>query len=145
MAVGEEVSAVKACFDIGALPGVEDGELRLSGPDASGVIHVSGSGRWTKARSDTHSRELRALVEDCRARGLDIRVLCDLRAMAVDCADLLEHSGRSSRKIYRPKDRIAILVKTSLAKMQLRRGDSIGNVEMFLSTDAAKTWLNAYV
>ena len=133
-----------ANLSIQARPRIFEGALRLSGPDASGVIHVVGSGCWTPDTSDSHARELQVLIDGCRARGLDIRVLCDLRAMAVDCSKLIAHSRKNAARIYRPEDRIAVVVKTSLAKMQLRRGGSVGNVQMFLSIDAAETWLNAY-
>jgi hypothetical protein len=111
---------------------------------ASGIIRVVGRGFWTEDYVDAHFVELGRLVERVRAIGGDILALVDLSEAPVQSPGVVARITAQTGRIYRPADRIAIVVRSSLVKMQIKRAVALPNLEAFLSLNAALTWLTAH-
>jgi hypothetical protein len=109
-----------------------------------GIVRIVGRGFWTEAMIDSHFGELGRLVERVRGRGDDILALVDLGGAPVQRPGVAARITAHTRRIYRPEDRIAIVVGSSLVKMQIKRAVEGLNLEAFLSPDAALTWLTAH-
>lgn len=109
------------------------------------AIFISVDGFFDLRTLRNHFAENATVVKRWRATGRPIRVL-------INAIDLRPHSPEgqacvqeATSRIYRPGDRVAILVSSSLVKMQMRRALSHGEVlNFFISENAAVTWLDAH-
>ncbi|WP_420145825.1 hypothetical protein [Sphingobium sp.] len=111
-----------------------------------GAIRVDVSGFMDIPSLESHFREMRMVVSRWRSQHRAIRVL-------VHAIDLMPHSPEGQRyvdtanaSIYQPGDKIAVLVSSSLLKMQMRRMFNAKELmEFFISERAAHLWLNVAV
>jgi hypothetical protein len=121
-----------------------DGTISTIMDDRLGIIRVTGRGLWSPDLIDAHFAELREQVERIRRHGDDLLVLVDLIAADVQPAATAERIKANTRNLYRVGDRVAVIVGSFLAKMQLRRTLAPDIHEVFVSANAAMTWLMAY-
>jgi hypothetical protein len=113
--------------------------------DRLGIIRVAVSGFFDKQDLEKHFAAKRQIVDRWRAHGRDI-------CMLIDAVGLKPHSPENQRfaeeavaRLYRSSDRVAMLLESSLVKMQMRRSLSHGDIaNFFLSENAAITWLTAH-
>ncbi|MBM6578263.1 hypothetical protein KCP91_17900 [Microvirga sp. SRT01] len=105
------------------------------------LIHVEGFFDLPTLRD--HFAENAAVVKRWRAADRPIRVL-------INAVDLKPHSPEgqacvqdATGRIYQAGDKVAVLVSSSLVKMQMRRALSRGDIlNFFISESAALTWLD---
>lgn len=128
-----------------ALPGAaENGILSFSQTSAD-LIEVRGSGIWSPVYADAHFMRLQfALVQLRHAKGV-ARVLVDLSEAMVQPADTAARVKYWTGKLYREGDRVAMVVASSLLKIQMRHAVAITAFEVFISDRAARLWLSAYL
>ena len=82
------------------------------------------------------------IVRDARLRFGRVRVLADLRNSPIRTQEAAERLRMGNLALYRSGDRVALIVESSLLKMQLRR-TLVEYQNIFLSPNAAETWLTA--
>lgn len=111
---------------------------------AKQVINVVGIGLWSEDVIKCHFASLVDILSNVRATKIPVRVLSDLREAAVQAPEIAQRIAAFTAQAYRPGDRIAILVASSLVKMQMRRSVNNQDTMAFLSPSAAQTWLFAY-
>jgi hypothetical protein len=115
----------------------------IEGDELQGVIVIRVEGFFDLPSLRSHFAENAAVVKRWRAANRPIRVL-------IDAVNLKPHSPESQAcvqdatgRIYQPGDRVAILVSSSLVKMQMRRALSGGEIlKFFICKSAALTWLD---
>jgi hypothetical protein len=108
-----------------------------------GVILITVKGFFDIPSLRDHFDANAIIVTQWREAGLPIRVL-------IDAVDIQPHSPEgqayvqdATARIYRPGDRVAIIVASSLVKMQMRRALSRGEIlNFFISKSAGFTWLD---
>jgi hypothetical protein len=108
-----------------------------------GVIVMSVEGFFDLPTLRDHFDENAAVVRRWRAADRPIRVL-------INAVNLKPHSPEgqacvqdATGRIYQPGDKVAILVSSSLVKMQMRRAMSRGEIlNFFICENAALTWLD---
>jgi hypothetical protein len=118
---------------------------RIREDDAGGVIRMEVQGFFDIDTLVRHFADNEAVVGRWRAARRPIRVF--IRAV-----NLKPHSPEgqacvqnATARIYRPGDRVAVCVASSLVKMQMRRALTQGEIiEFFISESAAMTWLDAH-
>jgi hypothetical protein len=111
---------------------------------ASGVIHVVIQGFFDLPTLERHFTAEKAVVDRWRVEGRPIRVLIDAVNLLPHSREGQERVQRATKAIYRPGDRVALQVSSSLVKMQMRRAYTQGDtLNFFLSNDAALMWLDA--
>lgn len=110
----------------------------------SGLIRVIGQGQWTTSQVDLHFAALSGLIAERRRSGGAVLVLVDLRDSLVQQPEIVEQIGRAVTRIYDSSDRVAVVVASSLLKLQLKRVANVASIEFFVSMNAARTWLTAY-
>jgi hypothetical protein len=120
------------------------GELTIDIDQAAGLVRVTGRGFWSPLHADHHFSRLDGVLRGIRMAGLRVRVLVDLREAAVQPAETIERISRATQEVYQPGDRVAIVVGSSLAKMQMRRIVRAANHDFFVSPSAAEMWLHAW-
>ncbi|RYD26515.1 MAG: hypothetical protein EOP89_06860 [Lysobacteraceae bacterium] len=139
-------------FDITEVPGgaVESPQLRtLPGSDrlASwaeadlGVVYVVGRGFWSNDVVDAHFRELRRTAAFVRRSNTVIKVLVDLRDASVQSPAVAAKIKNETRLIWSDADRIAVVLQSALARMQITRVVNSGNHASFVALEDARSWL----
>lgn len=123
---------------------VQDGRLSIALPDDQGIVKLHGSGVWSLDYLNQHFRELDAVIAQARRRNPNVLVLVDLRDAPVQSPEVAECINANTRRVYRNHDRIAIVVQSSLVKLQMKRVVDCAHVQIFISVAAAYTWLTAY-
>jgi urease gamma subunit len=118
--------------------------FHIEAGDLTRFIRITGVGFWTPAEIDTHFDELGDLIARMRQVRTDVRILVDLRESGVQSPETIARISARITDAYRDGDRIAMVLSSSLAKMQMKRAIQNLQHEMFVSPKAAEQWLMAY-
>jgi hypothetical protein len=109
--------------------------------ERSGHIRVCIEGFQGEADVERYMIALRSTVDMVRARGLPIRVLADVSRAVVRSPPTAAQQKAFNDKLYRDSDRVALIVTSSLLKMQIER-NSVTNVQRsFADRVEAEQWL----
>lgn len=106
------------------------------------ILRINRVGVQQRADVDRYLAVLGDVVRDARLRFGRVRVLADLRNSPIRTQEAAERMRVGNLALYRIGDRVALIVESSLLKMQLRR-TLIEYQNIFLSPHAAETWLTA--
>ena len=123
---------------------LKPGGLTIGADRRLGTIRIHGHGFWSPAIVDAHFDELRVFLVPYRRGQRAMRMIVDLRTASVQSPETIERMTAGIRTVTETPDRIAVLVSSSLAKVQMRRVIGGSNHEFFLSPDAAAKWVEAY-
>jgi hypothetical protein len=118
--------------------------FRIESGDLTRFISITGTGFWSPAEIDDHFDELRDLIERMRTVRSDVRILVDLRESGAQSPETIVRISARIAAAYRDGDRIAMVLSSSLAKLQMKRAIQNLQHEMFVSPKAAEQWLMAY-
>ncbi len=103
---------------------------------------MQGSGLFTALEVASHLDELAKIVREQRAARRKVRALIDLRDAGTQTNAIATTISEATRRIYHdPSDRVAIIVSSSLLKMQLKRVHSEQSFGIFVSEQAARHFL----
>ncbi|MCW4463884.1 hypothetical protein OK349_19435 [Sphingomonas sp. BT-65] len=106
------------------------------------ILRISQVAVQTREEVDQYLAVLGEIVRDTRLRFGRVRVLADLRNAPLRTQEAAERMRMGNLALYRTGDRVALIVESSLLKMQLRR-TLVEYQNIFLSPNAAETWLTA--
>ncbi|QJU59523.1 hypothetical protein HL653_18760 [Sphingomonas sp. AP4-R1] len=106
-------------------------------------LRVVGKGLWSPAFVDGHFGALQRQVEELRERCGSARVLVNLSGATIQPADTAERIRHWTGLIYQQRDKVAIVLASSLLKSQMRRVAIVADRELFLSEANAIAWLTA--
>ena len=113
--------------------------------DTSDLLVVETSGFWTVAEADDYISQLSKHLDMMRRRRGYSLALVDGREAQVQTPEVMSRMADiQSILISTPRDRAAYVVVNSIAKLQAQRLSKSEQLKVFLSPEAAKTWLNAY-
>lgn len=118
------------------------GRYEIVRDDRLKILRISQVTVQTVPEVDHYLAVLGEVVRDVRLRFGRVRVLADLRNSPVRTQEAAERMRLGNLALYRSGDRVALIVESSLLKMQLRR-TLIEYQNIFLSPNAAETWLTA--
>ncbi|MDQ2764693.1 MAG: hypothetical protein M3Y22_14820 [Pseudomonadota bacterium] len=118
--------------------------LVITSDTTPGVVHVTGIGFWTPFVMDTHFSQLRLAIAPFRKENHPVKMIVDLRTSSVQSFETTERMKVGAASVTEPGDRMAIIVDSSLAKMQMRRTIGDAQHEFFVSHNAAVQWVLAY-
>ena len=110
----------------------------------SGIVRITGAGRWSSAEVDACFGKLLHIMTTLRQQGRPVRILSDVIDAEIQNADIEAHINAQSTGIYQPGDRVALVVKSSFFKAHVREVASSRDVALFCSHAAAETWLLAH-
>jgi len=119
------------------------GHFLIGVDDKAKVVLVEGVGFWTLTTIDTHFDYLFDVIAKQRRLARPVRVLIDVCQADIQPSDVIDRIGLRSALIYEPGDRVAIVVASSLAKIQMKRGVIGVRHEFFFSPRSAMSWLCA--
>jgi hypothetical protein len=121
-----------------------DGVQVFTADIPKGLIRSWASGFWSIHVMRQFFSAYEAEISAIREAGVPLRVIADVRESAVQSAEVAQFILDRVTSIYRPGDRVALIVATSMLKAQLRRILPGGVHEYFLSGDAAEKWAMAH-
>ncbi len=107
----------------------------------SGILSVRVSGSWTLSEIDRYAREAGPQFAQAREQAGRLRLLVDLGATAVISQSLLDPLARAGMQYSRADDRVALVVNSTLLKLQMRRMIADAPAEIFVTLDEAAAWL----
>ena len=112
--------------------------------EPAGVIRIEVRGFFDLPTLKDHFGKLRGIVQQWRAQARPVRALANTVQLMPHSPEGQEYVVASHASIYRSGDKVAVLVSSSLVKMQMRRAFNNQDVmEFFISENAALTWLGA--
>lgn len=120
----------------------EPGLYEIIRDDRIKILRINRIAVQQLADVDRYLSALGDVVRDARLRFGRVRVLADLRNSPVRTQEAAERMRLGNLALYRDGDRVALIVESSLLKMQLRR-TLVEYQNIFLSPSAAETWLTA--
>lgn len=117
------------------------GETSIDFDIATGRVWSQGTGLWTLAQAHAFFEDWRDVVGRIHTAGRPVSALADMSSSPVQRAEVADYITIATRGLYTGDDAIAMLVPTSLAKMQMRRVLDPRFHEFFVSRHAAELWL----
>lgn len=111
---------------------------------ASGILCVRVAGMWTMPEVERYGREVGARFAAARAQAGALRLLIELSRTEILSQNLLAPLAEAGMRYSQPDDRVAMVVTSSLMKLQMKRMVGDTPVSIFVSEGAARTWLTAH-
>jgi len=109
---------------------------------AGHFIVVTARGFWTPADVARYNGELEPLFKASRQRFGCCRILVDMQKISVQSTEVAQHFAADHKAFDKPGDTIALVVNSSLLKMQVNRVCADDLVATFARTDEAGSWLS---
>lgn len=107
----------------------------------AGVLQVRVDGSWTISEVERYAREAGVQFNAARTAGGSLRYLIDLTGAHVLSQELMDPLAKAGMQYSRDDDRIALVVGSTLLKIQMRRMLGDAPVPIFLSAKEAMNWL----
>jgi hypothetical protein len=121
-----------------------DGLLALGYDRTLGAMRLTGRGLFSIEQVEAYFTHYRRLAERMRRERGAVRVLADLREAAVQSVEVAGYVRDRGEGLRREEDRFAVVLASSLVKLQMRRVVGSPQHAFFLSPAAAETWLRAF-
>ena len=111
---------------------------------AQGILIVRVEGMWTLPEVARYGREAGPQFEAARIRAGSLRLLVELSRTEVLSQNILAPLAKAGMQFAREDDRVALVVASSLMKLQMRRMIGEAPANIFVSEQAARMWLTAH-
>ncbi len=108
---------------------------------AAGILRVTVLGSWTMPEVERYAREAGPQFAKAREAAGLLRLLVDLSATDVLSQALMEPLAKAGMQYSLADDRVALVVGSVLLKLQMKRMVGDAPAAIFLSDEAAVTWL----
>lgn len=112
--------------------------------EATGIMRITIVGAWTLPEIERYAREAGPQFATARSKAGALRLLLDNTRGALMPPDLVEPMLRAAKSIGRRDDRVAMVVASSLVKVQTRNVFANQAWGLFISEGAARIWLQAH-
>ena len=109
-----------------------------------GILEVRARGVWTPETVMRYRSDLAVEAVAARAQAGRLKLLFNAVEFSVQPQDAAEKIQLVERVAIEPGDSVAVLLASSLLKLQARRVfEGWSNLDLFVSENAARTWLQA--
>lgn len=105
------------------------------------VVRVTCSGFWLHDEAMLYLGQIADEVGAVRVHERNVRVLVDNRHAAVQTFEVIGEVGTMLGNIYKPADRLAIIVGSVLLKRQMERLPAVAMTRIFGALKEAEDWL----
>ena len=112
--------------------------------EATGILRVRVLGTWTLAEVERYGREAAGQFAAARRKAGSLLLLIDCSQGYICPQALVDPLARAGMQHARHDDRAALVVNSSLMKLQVKRMTGDAPNTMFISEGAAQTWLTAH-
>lgn len=110
---------------------------------ASGILRVDVAGSWTLPEVERYGREAGPQFADARKAAGSLRLLVDLSETEILSQSVIDPLAKAGMQYSRADDRVALVVGSTLLKLQMKRMIGDAPVPIFLSAKEAATWLRS--
>lgn len=107
----------------------------------AGVLQVRVNGSWTISEVERYGREAGVQFNAARKAAGALRYLIDLSGAHVLSQELMDPLATAGMQYSQPDDRVALVVGSTLLKIQMRRMLGEAPVPIFLSAKEGMNWL----
>jgi hypothetical protein len=120
-----------------------DGEqiYRIDYDRQRGVLVAQCWGFWAMTDAQRYIELATGFVEAAHRSHGRALVLVDRRECPVQPAEIVEHIRKTAAGVLWPEDRFALIVKSALVAMQVKRTSSAARRETFTSVEEGEAWL----
>lgn len=130
------------------MPSYESGSAKEAPFDvqfdaSSGSVRIVVRNFWSEEISQNFLRRLQMVTSIARTRAPNLKVLVDATMMNVHTSSAVEEYTEVEATLYRAGDRIAVVTKSALVKLQFRRFFNSAETEYFDMPQQAETWLQS--
>ncbi|HZV58406.1 MAG TPA: STAS/SEC14 domain-containing protein [Sphingobium sp.] len=108
---------------------------------AGGILRVRVVGSWTLPEVERYAREARERFIAARQRAGLLRLLVDLSETDILSQIVIDPLAKAGMQYSHPDDRVALVVSSTLLKLQMRRMMGDAPAAIFASADEAAAWL----
>lgn len=108
---------------------------------AAGILCVKVMGSWTLPEVERYAREAGLQFPRARQSAGQLRLLIDLSAADVLSQALMAPLAKAGMQYARADDRVALVVGSTLLKLQMKRMIGGAPAGIFLSEREARGWL----
>ena len=105
------------------------------------IVRVACSGFWLHDEARLYLGQIADEVEAIRVHERNVRVLVDNRHAAVQTFEVIGEVSSGLSQIYKPADRLAIVVESVLLKRQMERLPAVAITRIFAALKEAEDWL----
>jgi hypothetical protein len=123
-------------------PGVI-GEISVTFDVSTGEMRACGTGFWSVEQAKAFFEDWISIVGRIQRTGHSVSALVDLTQSGVQKVEVANIIAMVGDGLYLPGDAVAMMVPTSLSKMQMRRVLDPRFHQFFLSRSAAESWLQS--
>lgn len=111
--------------------------------DLAGIVRIDRLTVLTEEQVDDYLRALSDVLESVRRKFGRVRLFADLRNSPVRAQAAAEKLRIGNQELYRPGDKVALLIASSLLKMQLQRNIVPEYQALFTTVEEAEAWLQS--
>ena len=116
------------------------GQMSFTADSAAGLIRVEVSGFWPTTQTSEILACFTQLVAAIHLQGKRAIIITDLRKAATQSQEVTSLLQHRTADIFRPGDRVAMMIENSLLRLQMRRTLRPEHHEFFASISAAERW-----
>jgi len=109
--------------------------------DAKGIVFTKVEGFWTLADVKACATDMRPYLTAAKNAAGPVLVLCDARKFPVQSPEVASAFRQMELEMGAMRDRMAIVVSSTLVKMQGQRSLDASPIEYFSSIEQAEAWL----
>jgi hypothetical protein len=123
------------------------GRFRVSRDLQNGLIKAELQGFWEVGDAAAFGPAVMKATNEVAARHGRISLIVDASDAPVQMSDVIEQSSSWSHALSSPGNRVAVIVSSSLTKLQIARriSEKSDDIRFFTSAEAAEHWLRADV
>ncbi len=108
---------------------------------AEGILCVRVVGSWTLPEVERYGREAGAQFAVARQRAGLLRLLVDLSETDILSQSVMDPLAKAGMQYARADDRVALVVNSTLLKLQMKRMIGDAPAAIFVTVDEAAAWL----
>lgn len=117
------------------------GSFTIRQDEALDIVRITARGFLTPEQFDEIFAVSARMTEARHATGRPVRFLIDNRQIMIQAPDAVERLRQKAAHAHEEGDRVAIVVESTLARMQLRRVLDMRIHQLFDTEQAALLWL----
>jgi hypothetical protein len=106
----------------------------------AGLVEVAMEGLWSRTDAERFCKELNEKLLQVRQVRAKVRLLVDRRGCPVQFPAVMDILS-ANRSQLGPNDRLALVLDSTLSRIQQRRVTSDDNTQIFDDVGAARRWL----
>ncbi len=119
--------------------------FRLAYDAGSRLVRGEAHGGWSLEDAEAYAAGLKAFLEASRAVAGKGLILVDRRLVERPSPEVAEYLCQANLSMFEAEDKLALVVRSSMAKAELRHRLPHSGTKAFLSLSAAETWLQAHM